>query len=140
MVGVAVELDEVAQQLRVEWHGVAVVVQQLDNTLVVELCEAALRHAHPCRRRVAKDALRVSFAGVSPAARTTYLEGERERATRAHETSANVRSSHMECARMQPDGGHVHAASASHKHAGARACSQTAGTTARRHKRTTTRQ
>jgi hypothetical protein len=45
----------------------------------------------------------------------------------------------MECARMQP-GGHVHAASASHKHAGERACSQTAGTAARRHKRTTTRQ
>ncbi len=117
------------------------VVQQLDNALGVELCEAPRRHEHPCRRREAKDALRVSsFAGVSPAARTTYLEGERERATRAHETSANARSSHMECARMQPDGGHVLAASASHNHADARACSQTAGTITRRHQRTTTRQ
>ena len=48
--------------------------------------------------------------------------GERERTTRAHETSANVRSSRKECARMQPDGEHVLAASASHNHAGARAC------------------
>jgi hypothetical protein len=35
-----------------------------------------------------------------------------------HETSANVRSSHMECARMQSGGRHDHAASALHNHAG----------------------
>ena len=61
---------------------------------------------------------------------THHIPGER--ATRAHETSANVRSLHIGCARMQPDGQHDLAATVSHNHAGARACSQTAGTTTRR--------
>ena len=59
------------------------------------------------RRRVAEDALRVSFVWVSPAARTTYLEGERER---AHERCANMRCSHTTARTM-------------------RACRQTTGTT-----------
>ena len=62
---------------------------------------------------------------------THHIPGER--ATRAHETSANVRSSHIGCARMQPVGQHDDlAATASHNHAGARACSKTAGTNTRR--------
>ena len=100
------------------------------------------------RRRIAEDALRVSFVWVSPAARTTYMEGERER---AHERCANVlaqcaragrrparrhegtnheralvahHSSHTECARACRQTGSSHMGCA-------RACTQTAGTTTR---------
>jgi hypothetical protein len=98
VVGATAELDEVAQQPRVERHGVALVVQQLDNALGVKLCEPPRRHEHPRRRRVAEDALGVRFGGVSPAARTTYLEGRGARTCGACTCNARARTQLAHCA------------------------------------------
>jgi hypothetical protein len=84
------------------------------HALGVELCEA---HEHPCRRRVAEDALGVSFGG------SRLLH-----APHTWTASANVRRVHMKRART-----------CAARTWDARECSRTAGTTSRRAHRTTTR-